>query len=90
MIHTDNRLYQNEPNPFKENTIIGFDLSQSGPVTLSISDATGRVLNTIETIGIKGYNVLELSTSELNATGLLIYKLESGEFIDSKKMIIIK
>lgn len=85
-----NKLYQNKPNPFKENTVIGFDLIKEGPVKLSIYDVTGRELILQESIGTKGYNSISLNSSELKIKGLVIYKIESGDFIDSKRMIIIK
>jgi hypothetical protein len=37
-------LYQNEPNPFKGNTVIGYDVPQSGSVTLTVFDVTGKIL----------------------------------------------
>ena len=36
-------LYQNEPNPFKGNTLIGYDLPEAGNVVLTVFDVTGKV-----------------------------------------------
>ncbi len=37
-------LYQNEPNPWNTQTTIGFDLPADGKVTLSVFEATGKVV----------------------------------------------
>src|SRR5690606_25570217 len=37
-------LYQNEPNPFKGSTLIGYTLPEAGNVTLTVFDVTGKVL----------------------------------------------
>jgi hypothetical protein len=40
----DFALYQNEPNPFKGVTVIGFDVPQSIDITLTVFDVAGKVL----------------------------------------------
>lgn len=83
-------LLQNEPNPWKTETTIKYDLPSAGPVKMSIIDITGKTVWTQSTIGKLGSNVLTLSSSQLKgATGLLIYKIESGDFTAQKKMIVI-
>ncbi|MEZ4982953.1 MAG: hypothetical protein R2769_15490 [Saprospiraceae bacterium] len=46
----DFALYQNVPNPFKGETTIGFNLPEASTVTLSISDATGKVIRVVKAI----------------------------------------
>ena len=83
-------LYQNEPNPFREATVIGFELAEAGQATLKVTDVTGRVLvrNSIE--GQRGYNEVTIKTSEIGTSGVLYYTIESGEFTATKKMIIVR
>ncbi|MFY8012850.1 MAG: hypothetical protein ACOVRG_12790, partial [Saprospiraceae bacterium] len=49
-------LYQNAPNPFTDETIIGFQLPVSERGTLEIKDASGRIVKVIEADFRKGYN----------------------------------
>jgi hypothetical protein len=83
-------LYQNEPNPFKGNTIIGYDMPTSGDVTLTVFDVTGKVLVVKEATAVKGYNTIAVSAKEIPAVGVLYYRLDANEYTATKKMIIIE
>jgi hypothetical protein len=83
-------LYQNEPNPFKASTLIGYDLPESGNVTLTVFDVTGKVLLVKEQESVKGYNTITVSTKELPAVGVMYYRLDANEYTATKKMIIIE
>jgi hypothetical protein len=83
-------LYQNEPNPFTANTVIGFEMPHTADASFTILDVTGKVVKTIDGNFAKGYNEIELSKSDLGAAGVYYYQLESGEFTATKKMIIIE
>jgi hypothetical protein len=83
-------LYQNEPNPFKGNTLIGYDLPAAGNVTLSIFDVTGKVLVVKEQQSVKGYNTITVSSKDIPAVGVLYYRLDAGEYTATKKMVIIE
>ena len=83
-------LYQNEPNPFTANTVIGFEMPQNADATFTILDVTGKVVKTVQGNFAKGYNEIELSKSDLGAAGVYYYQLDSGEFTATKKMIIIE
>lgn len=82
-------LYQNEPNPFDNVTKIGFKLAQAGQATLTVFDVTGKTVSVVKGQYNRGYNEITLKKSELNATGVMYYQLESGEFTATKKMILI-
>jgi len=83
-------LYQNKPNPWNNQTTIGFDLPGDAPVTLTVFEATGKVVKTIERDGKAGYNTITLTANELPAAGVMYYRLESGEYSASKKMVLLK
>ncbi len=83
-------LKQNEPNPFKETTVIGFTLADEGFATLTVYDVAGRVVTQLREQYAKGYNTVQLSKSQLGSTGVLYYTLESGQYTATKKMIIIE
>ena len=83
-------LGQNTPNPFKGETVIGFNLPQSGQATLKVMDVQGKVIQQITADYAKGYNQVSLNSSELGSTGVLYYQLESADNVATKKMIIIE
>lgn len=80
-------LYQNLPNPFKANTVIGFTLADAGSATLKITDLSGKIVREIQGRYHRGYN--EVSIEKLEAKGILYYQLISGDDILTKKMINI-
>jgi len=82
-------LYQNEPNPFSNETVIGFDLPAAGSYTLKIVDVNGKLLKEIQSEGVKGYNKVTISNKDL-ISGILYYHFESGEYSGVRKMILVK
>ncbi len=83
-------LFQNQPNPFKGQTSIGFTLPEATEGTLSIIDLTGRVLRTFEGDFTKGFNEIIIDRSDLPASGVMYYQLDTPENTASLKMIIIE
>jgi hypothetical protein len=83
-------LYQNEPNPFKGQTVVGFNLAKAGAATMTVFDVTGKVIIKENIDGVKGYNTVNFTANQLGTSGVLYYTLESGEFTATKKMIIIE
>jgi hypothetical protein len=83
-------LYQNEPNPFKGSTLIGYDLPVAGNVVLTVFDVTGKVLVVKEQESVKGYNTISVSSKELPSVGIMYYRLDANEYTATKKMIIIE
>ncbi len=82
-------LYQNNPNPFDNESLIGFTLPENGEATLKIIDVTGKVLKLYQGDFNKGYNQIRVAKKDIAATGVLYYQLESGDFVATKKMILI-
>ncbi|MGB3079455.1 MAG: T9SS type A sorting domain-containing protein, partial [Saprospiraceae bacterium] len=83
-------LYQNEPNPFKGNTVIGYDMPTSGKVTLTLFDVTGKVLFVKDQESVKGYNTISVSSKSIPSVGVLYYRLDANEYTATKKMVIIE
>jgi hypothetical protein len=82
-------LYQNEPNPFRDVTIIGFNLPESTRATLTIYDMTGKVLHEVRGDYSKGYNAIHLNRAEIRGNGMLYYSLETTTDKATKRMILI-
>ncbi len=85
-----NKLYQNEPNPFNNETSIGFMIAEEGMISLKIMDVSGRVLKQINEFYPAGYNELVISKEDFDTSGLMYYQFESGDFSAVKKMILVK
>jgi hypothetical protein len=83
-------LYQNQPNPWNAQTVIGFDLPVNASVKLTVFDVSGKTVKTVEGDYKAGYNTITLSVQDFPATGVMYYRLESGEYSASKKMVLIK
>jgi hypothetical protein len=88
-VFTDFALYQNKPNPWSNQTIIGFYLPADAPATFTIYDVEGKVLKTIYNQYKAGYNSIILSDRDIPSAGVLYYRLDSGAYSASKKMVVI-
>jgi hypothetical protein len=82
-------LFQNTPNPFANNTTIGFYLPEATSATLTISDVQGKVVKLIEGDFVKGYNQVDLKRGDLGATGVLYYRLDTDTDSATRKMILV-
>ena len=88
------KLGQNYPNPFNPSTIINYQLPKSGLVNLKIYDVLGREIETLvnkeEPAG--SYTVQFNSTAKGFSlpSGIYFYQLQSGSYIETKKMILMK
>jgi hypothetical protein len=83
-------LFQNYPNPFNPSTTIGFQLPADGYVSLKIFDIVGHEISSIlDAYKPAGNYSINFSASEL-PSGVYIYVLKSGSFIQAKKMQLLK
>ncbi len=86
----DFTLEQNYPNPFNPSTIIRYQIPQDGIVTLKIYDILGsEVATLVNEEKVAGKYEVNFNAIAL-ASGVYIYKIQSGSFVNSKKMILIK
>ena len=88
-------LYQNYPNPFNPVTTIAYDLPRDEHVRLTIYDIRGRLVKTLyDGRHIAGHHELEWSGCNGKkapvVSGLYFYKLEAGDFSETKRMIFLK
>lgn len=83
-------LSQNYPNPFNPVTKINFSIPKQGIVKLKVYDVLGKEVMTLvnEQRPAGNYSV-EFNASNLSS-GAYFYRIEAGEFIDVKRMIVIK
>jgi len=83
-------LHQNYPNPFNPNTTISYDIKEAGIVTLTIFDILGReVVTLVNTLQQQGFYSVEYDASKLTS-GIYFYQLTVNDFVDLKKMVLLK
>jgi len=83
-------IYQNYPNPFNPTTTITYALPQDGLTILKVYDALGReVAELVNAFKQTGRYTASFDASRLSS-GVYIYKLMSGKYIASKKMMLVK
>jgi len=83
-------VMQNVPNPFKDETEISFILEKEGPVVLTITDQTGRLIYTESNRYYAGNNSIKLYSNAFNTTGLLYYTIATESKTVTKKMIVLQ
>ena len=87
--HAD-MLSPNYPNPFNPSTTIGYSLSRTAVVSLRIFNTLGQLVATLVD-GRKeaGYYQVQWSPSNI-PSGIYFYRLQAGEFVQTKKMILLR
>lgn len=88
---TEFALYQNFPNPFNPATVITYDLPKDVKVTVKIYDLLGREVVALVNNEFKNAGRYELNwNAGKYASGVYIYRIEAGNYIKTRKMILIK
>ena len=83
-------LAQNYPNPFNPSTTIRFSLPQSAQIKLNVYNLLGQQIATIaEGLFEQGFHKVEFNADNLSS-GAYIYRIESSDFVQVKKMVLIK
>lgn len=87
---TDYQLEQNYPNPFNPSTTIKFSLPVSSFVTLKIFDSLGSEISTLVSEKlIAGTHKIDWDASNLTS-GIYFYRLAANDFVNTKKLILLK
>ena len=83
-------LYQNYPNPFNPATTIKYSIPKASFVTLKVYDILGREINTLVNKEQKvGVYKIQFNSNKLSS-GVYFYKITAGNFVNTKKFIILK
>jgi hypothetical protein len=83
-------FYQNYPNPFNPITTIEFDLPKTSEVTLKVFNILGEEVATIVSDRLSaGSYSYEWNAGNL-ASGVYLYRLQSGDYVETRKMILMK
>jgi hypothetical protein len=88
---TSFNLYQNFPNPFNPVTTIKYDLPKNSNVTIIVYDLLGREVSRLVNNEFKNAGRYEINWNANNyASGVYIYRIETGDYVNTKKMVLIK
>lgn len=83
-------LYQNYPNPFNPITVIRYDIAQTENVELTIYNILGQTIRTlVNEIKQPGQYEVSFDAASL-PSGIYVYRIKSGNYLSSKKMLLIK
>ncbi len=83
-------LEQNYPNPFNPGTVINYDLPKASHVILTVYNDLGQeVTKLVDRVQSAGRYSVNFNASTLSS-GVYFYKIEAGDFVQSKKMILMK
>lgn len=83
-------LDQNYPNPFNPTTTLNYSIPKEGSVKLSVYDVTGsKVATVVDEYKPTGNYSVRFNGTNL-PSGVYLYRLESGNFTDAKKFILMK
>jgi len=88
-------LSQNYPNPFNPSTTIEYRLAKPGHVKLVLLNTLGqRVATLVDAQQIAGSHRITVDFSQVDArklaSGVYLYRLEAGDFVDVKKLVLAK
>jgi Secretion system C-terminal sorting domain len=83
-------LYQNYPNPFNPSTTIKFDLPQAEEVNLTVYNILGeRIITLVDGLLDAGYHLVVFNGENL-ASGTYFYRFHTPNFVQIKKMLLLK
>jgi len=83
-------LSQNYPNPFNPATTIRFNLPEAGNVKITLYNLLGQQIRTlVNEYKESGVHTINFDASDLNS-GMYIYKIEAGSFVQTRKMTLVK
>ena len=88
-------LHQNYPNPFNPVTTLRYDLPENGLVNITIYDMLGKQVKTlINQTQDAGYrSVIWDATNDYGkpvSAGIYLYQIQAGEYMQTKKMVLLK
>jgi hypothetical protein len=83
-------LHQNYPNPFNSKTVISYEIPKESNVTIKVFDELGREVEMlVKEKKPAGNYELNIDGSNLSS-GVYLYRIQAGDYVDVKKMILMK
>ncbi len=83
-------LSQNYPNPFNPTTRIDFDIPENNNVNIKLFDVNGKEVSTLLNDNrLAGYYSIQVNAQNFSS-GVYYYTITAGNFVATKKMIVLK
>ena len=94
-IPNNHKILQNYPNPFNPSTTIEYQISTRGNVKIKVYDNNGRLIRSLlnEYKNVGRHKIIwngKNDRGELVASGSYFYQIQVGDFLEAKKMILLK
>ncbi len=88
-------LHQNYPNPFNPVTSLRYDLPEQAQVMLTVYDLMGReVTQLVNTVQEAGFRLVQWNATDSFgkpvSAGVYLYQIRAGEFVQTRKMVLLK
>ena len=83
-------LAQNYPNPFNPSTTIAYDLPEGSHVTLTLYTITGQKVGTLASGHQEAGHYQVTWDGSGFATGIYLYRLQAGSFIQTRKVLLLR
>ena len=83
-------LAQNYPNPFNSETVIAFSLPQADRVRIDLYSSLGQRVTTLVAAHLQAGNYRVAFKAENLAAGPYFYRMQAGEFVQTKQMMLLK
>ncbi len=94
MTPEDFSIFQNFPNPFNSNTVINWQSPVGTQTTLKVYDMMGKeIVTLVNECKPAGKHEIEFNAASLSGvlpSGVYFYRLQAGNFVETKKMILLK
>lgn len=90
VVESDFYLYQNYPNPFNSSTRISYRLPSRTSVSIKIYDISGREISTVINKTQDAGNYSLSWNAENLASGIYFYRLSTEDFLETRRMILVK
>lgn len=90
VIPTEYKLHQSYPNPFNPTAVITYEIPEAGNVSLIVYDVLGREVTTlVDGVKLAGEYSVTWKMEGL-VTGVYFYRLKAGDFVDTKKLVLLR
>jgi photosystem II stability/assembly factor-like uncharacterized protein len=83
-------LFQNYPNPFNPTTKIKFEIAKAGDVKIVVYDVSGREVQTLVDDALKPDTYETVFNGAMLTSGIYFCRLSAGDFIQTRRMVMIK
>lgn len=90
VLPTKTLLFKNYPNPFNASTLIRYELPNQSQVSIEVYDLLGRMVSALYTGSqAAGRHKIVWRADDLSS-GIYLYKIQAGDYTETKKMVLLK